>query len=182
MNTAYRQLECEEIRSIGQIDNSDTSSARYVCVSQGDGLGLLFRRDTIDPPETQANWGEKELATRYDLWEKNYRDEGAVFFGAFHGYDLIGMSAVVRLPDGEMGELYPLHVDKSHRRQGIGNALVDRAEAQCATWSCSQLLTYTGFKANAVDFYLSKGFEIVGIQDPRVKTKNFDLTLLKTLI
>ena len=54
-------------------------------------------------------------------------------------------------------------------------------EARCKAWSCRQLLTYTTFKASAVELYLSKGIKIIGIQNPEVKTKNFDLTLLKKL-
>jgi len=181
MNTTYRKLEFHEIRAIGRIDNSETVDARYVCVSQPDGMGLALRRESVAPLETQANWGEDELSGRYDLWEKNCRDEGTVFFGAFRGDDLVGVSAVVRLSDGETGELYALHVDRSYRRQGIGSALLDKAEAQCKAWSCSRLLTYTTFKISAVDLYLSRGFEIIGIQNPKVKTKNFDLTLLKKL-
>ena len=181
-NVTYRHLQYDEIRSIGRIDNADIIEARYVCVSQADGLGLALHREAVNPPANQPNWGKQELATRYSLWEKNYRDEGAIFSGAFYGDDLVGMSAIVRLSDSQTCELYALHIDRTYRRQGIGSTLLDRAKAQGKAWSCNQLLTYTTFKASAVDFYLSKGFEIVGIQNPKVKTKNFDLTLLKRLI
>lgn len=181
MKCTIRQLGSNEIPSIGQIDNSDRVDARYVVSLQPDGMGLSLLRKSLDPPEQEPSWGEKELASRYALWKRNHDEEGAVFYGAFIGDKLVGMSAVVRLPDCRTGELYALHVDKKHRRRGIGSALLAESENQCTIWSCNLLILYTGFKASSLDFYRAKGYDIVGIQNPNMKTKNFDLTMAKKL-
>lgn len=181
MPITLRQLERDEIPLIGQIDNSDCVTARYVVHPQADGLGLCLRREIIDPPQEEPNWGEKELAHRYALWIRNRDEEGAVFLGAFEQGRLVGMVAVARRPGGRTAELYALHVDRSCRHRGIGRALLDETEQQCIRWRCDTLILYTGFKASTLDFYRARGYRVVGIQTPTIRTKNFDLTLAKTL-
>jgi GNAT superfamily N-acetyltransferase len=178
MNFHIRKLEVAEIAGIGRIDNSDVVDARYVCRRQPHGLGLTLQRQEVRPPEQEPTWGQEELRGRFTLWKRNCQ-EGAVFFGAFLRGALVGVSLVTKLADGATGELYSLHVDRQHRRQGVGTALLDAAEAQGKAWCCRRLLVYTGLKASSLDFYRSRGYQVVGIQDPRVKTKNFDLTLVK---
>jgi GNAT superfamily N-acetyltransferase len=181
MSFTVRQLNLDEIPMIGQIDNSDVVNAQYVCALEHDGLGLSLRRASVEPPEQIPKWSERELVGRYALWQRNAREEGAVFHGAFVGDKLVGVSLVARLSDGQSAELYAIHVDRATRRQGIGTALLDRAESQCKAWGCTRLLVYTSFKASSLDFYRARGYCVIGIQDPSVKTKNFDLTLLKKL-
>ena len=181
MNATIRQLEIDAIPTIGQIDNSDVVDARYACRPESDGLGLSLVREEVDPPEEEPNWGEGELAGRYDLWRKNCEEEGAIFFGAFVDDRIVGICAVVKLADSHTAEIYTLQVDRDHRQQGLGTALLARGESQCVAWGCSQLFTYATFKASSLDFYRSKGYRIVGIQYPGVTTKNFDVTLAKQL-
>jgi GNAT superfamily N-acetyltransferase len=181
MNTTIRRLQIDEIPTIGQIDKSDVVDAQYVCRGQPDGLGLFLKCVKVDPPEEEPNWGEIELADRYALWRRNYEEEGAVFIGAFVDNTIVGICAVVKLKDRRTAEIYTLQVDKDHRKQGLGTTLLARAESQCTTWGCLQLFTYTTFKASSLDFYRSKGYRIVGIQDPAVTTKNFAVTVAKQL-
>ncbi|HIJ64996.1 MAG TPA: GNAT family N-acetyltransferase [Candidatus Hydrogenedentes bacterium] len=181
MNFIIRQLALDEIPKIGQIDNSDVVDARYVCIPNTEGLGLSLQRVVVEPPEHEPNWGEEELSCRYALWRRNVEEEGAVFFGAFVGDALAGVSLMTKFPDGQTAELYALHVDRQHRRQGLGAALMERVENQCAAWDCAQLLTYTTLKASSLDFYRSRKFCVIGLQDPSVETKNFEVTLLKKL-
>ena len=142
---------------------------------------MVLQRREVDPPESEPMWGERELETRYALWRQNVEKEGAVIFCAFLGDDLVGISMVTMHRENQTCEVYALHVDRDHRRQGIGTALLLKAEAQCRDWRSSQLLLYTGFKASSLDFYRAQGYRVVGIQDPQVKTKNFDLTMVKEL-
>jgi len=168
MNVTIRQLEIDEIPTIGEIDKSDIVDARYVCRSQPDGLGLLLERKAVNPPEDEPNWG-------------NVEEESAVFFGAFTHDAPVGICAIVKLPDGKTADLYTLQVDAGYRRQGIGAALLAKEESECLIWGCTQLFTYTTFKASSLDFHLAKGYRIVGLQEPSVPTKNFAVTVAKQL-
>lgn len=99
-------------------------------------------------------------------------------FGALEEDRLVGIAMAGPLADGITAELCTLYVHRPCRRHGIGRALMDRAESQCIEWGRSQLLVYTSYDAGAVDFYLSRSYRIVGIQDPCVQTKNFPITML----
>ncbi len=181
MAATIRQLALDEIHAIASIDTSDTIDAVYECAWNAHGMGLTLRRKRVDPPTQEPKWGKTEFEGRCALWRRNVIEEGAVFHGAFLGDRLVGVSLVTRLSDGRTAELYTLHVDRAHRGQGIGKALLDAAESQCRAWGCDQLLTYTGFKASSLDFYRARGYRVVGVQDPSVKTKNFDVTVVKSL-
>ena len=180
MSASIRHLDIDEIPLIGTIDRSEEVEARYACQLNDDGWGISLTKVQCDPPEFEANWGRRELDTRFNLWRRNMEQEGAVFHGAFVGDRLVGVVFVVER-DGATAEIGTLHIDYRHRRKGVGSALVAHSEAQARQWGCKQIFAYTSYKARALEFYRAKGYRIVGIQDPMVATKNFDMTVAKSL-
>ena len=177
-----RKLKPEEIHLVRGIDRSEEIRAEYVCAPAADGLGLRLSRRELDTPRVEANWGDQELASRCALWAENVND-GAAMFGAFRGEELIGFCIVARLDDSRTSELYSIFVDRRSRGQGVGKALLCRAERQSMEWGCEEMVLYTdtGHAAATVEFYLARRYRVVGIQDTAVKSKNFPLTMAKRL-
>jgi ribosomal protein S18 acetylase RimI-like enzyme len=63
--------------------------------------------------------------------------------------------------DGHRGWLYAVAVLQSHRRQGIGAALVREAEARLAAMGCTKInLQVRSSNIAVVNFYQSLGYEV----------------------
>lgn len=74
--------------------------------------------------------------------------------GAIGGFVIAGY-------DGHRGWIYNLAVDKAHRRQRIGQALVVRAEDELRQLGCEKVnLQVRGDNAVVVDFYRQLGFSV----------------------
>lgn len=180
MKYTIRQMQAHEIPLIVGIDRSEELSEEYVCTPVVEGIGLGLVRKAIQPARQIPNWGHRELESQFALYRRNLQ-YGAILLGGFNGEILVGFVLVTVHPDENTGEIYSLFVDRSHRGNGLGSALVKQAEAYCRSRGSPTLILYTGHSAPAVDFYLKRGFRIVGIRDPRFATKGFDLTVAKDL-
>jgi GNAT superfamily N-acetyltransferase len=181
MAVTIRQLDASEIGQTSQLDCSNIVHARYECEQPSGELRLRLRRQPVSPALARPDWGAQERETRYQLWRNNLEHDGCIMHGAFREDRLVGIVLTGRLADGITAEIYTLHVHHPERGGGIGTQLMDKAESQAAKWGCSQVLVYTGYECGAVDFYLRRGYRVVGIQDPCVATKNFPITLLRQL-
>ncbi|MCL5999820.1 MAG: GNAT family N-acetyltransferase [Chloroflexi bacterium] len=173
-------MEAGEIPLIASIDRSDIALAEYTCRLADDGLGLSLVSRPLPTPALIPNWNAQELEFRFELWRRNLA-EGAALFGAFEQERLAGFVLVGRSSNAYTAEVYSLFVDRAYRCLGIGTLLLARAECQCAGWGCDDVILYTGYHAHVVDFYLRRGYRVAAIQDPAVKTKNFPLTLAKSI-
>jgi GNAT superfamily N-acetyltransferase len=78
--------------------------------------------------------------------------------------DVAGMVAVSAGPSfarpGRFAHLSGLVVSPSHRREGIGGALLDAVEERARDWGCDYLeLTSSRSRTAAHDFYPARGFD-----------------------
>jgi GNAT superfamily N-acetyltransferase len=89
------------------------------------------------------------------------------FFVAEDGGQVVGLAVLhVSLSvgyDDPSGKLSGLVVDESHRKRGVGKALVDAVEAEARARGCARLsLTTASRRADAHAFYGRVGFEQTG--------------------
>ena len=171
-----------EIGSIACIDRSEVRSAQYAVEHVEGPPCLRLVRQELQMPTAVANWGESELRSRMQLWRRNLTD-GASFWGAFLGERLVSFALISeRFPD-QTAELYSLFVDAAHRRKGIGSELLARAEQEAVNMGAHTMSLFTALKnAGAIDFFLSTGYQVIGIHDSStVKHKGWELRLAKAL-
>lgn len=180
MAIEIRPMRIDEIPLIAKIDRSEKLREMYVCTPVEDSLGLRLIRRMINPPRHVPNWSKTELASRFALWRQNMED-GAALIGGFEADAIIGFVLVTVHATQDRGEIYSLFVDRHHRGCGLGTALLAAAERYCRTHNAATLMLHTGHSAPALDFYLKRGFRIVGLRDSRFATRGFDVTLAKEL-
>lgn len=93
---------------------------------------------------------------RRSIANKVAMDDG-LFFVATDGGTLIG--TVMAGYDGHRGWLYSLAVAPTHRRRGVGTALLKHAEAALAARGCLKLnLQVLASSADAPAFYAAHGY------------------------
>ena len=119
----------------------------------------------VFPPS--ANIPKRDIAIKLTV-------QPELFLVAVDGEELIG-TAMVGF-DGHRGWLNYLAVKPSHRRRGIGSALVQQAEADLSALGCPKLnLQVRADNDAVVAFYRRHGFEI----EPRISMgKRLDTSCL----
>jgi len=119
---------------------------------------------------------EEHRATTVEQTASRFRDMPADSFnlGAFDGEDLIGIATFIRdtnLKERHKGRIYGVYVAPSHRRKGIGRALIadvlQRAKED-PTLEQILLAVATGQTA-ARQLYLSFGFQVYGTEPGALK-------------
>jgi len=154
MELQIRKLAKEEIDDIPSLDVSSTDPVYNVAPD-----GSLTRREgeTCEHPR----WGEKETATRLNLWHRNI-DEGATFLGAFDGCVFMGFCLLSAEAVDDAPEVYSIFVDRAHRGKGVGSALLSAAEQLCRERGAAGMRVTTGpDRGGAIQFYSNKGFEVI---------------------
>jgi ribosomal protein S18 acetylase RimI-like enzyme len=118
--------------------------------SHFDSVALLWREAfPNDPP-----WNVAELAIPAKL-----KIQPDLFLVATDERSVVG--SIMAGYDGHRGWLYAVAVLQSHRRQGIGAALVREAEVRLAAMGCSKInLQVRSSNIAVVDFYRSLGYEV----------------------
>lgn len=119
-----------------------------------DGVDALWREAFPDltPRNTAAVSIPNKLAVQPELFLVA-RDGGVVVGTAMAGYD------------GHRGWLYQIAVRSSHRRSGVGSALIREAEARLAALGCLKInLQVLPENAAVTRFYESLGYAV----EPRI--------------
>jgi len=118
--------------------------------SHFDSVRLLWRGAFPDDPP----WNAAELAIPAKL-----KIQPDLFLVATDRSSVVG--AIMAGYDGHRGWLYALAVLQSHRRQGIGTALVREAETRLSAMGCTKInLQVRSSNSAVVSFYRSLGYEI----------------------
>ena len=159
-STEYRVLSREEIRSLIQIDRTETiENIHYV----RDGK-LTLEKEHWDVED----WGAEEKQHRIIRLQKLY-DDGYTLFGAFDGQTLAGMSlsdpnplpsAVGRFNFGG------LWVSQKYRGRGVGRTLAQLIINKARESGAETVYVSATPSENTVRFYMSLGFQLAELIDP----------------
>ena len=161
MTIDVRQLTLDELPLIGDLDTS-ASEQVYDLAEPDAGSGLVLKKRTHQPPGKGARWGANEIASRMELWRRNY-GEGCTFWGALSDGRLVGFLLLSGEEVNGALEIFSLCVDREFRGRGAGTQLVSAAEKHCASSGVKSLYVTTTLNGTAIDFYLKSGFRLAGL-------------------
>jgi len=147
----YRSLSREEIKKLSQIDRTEDIGDIYY-LRDGD-LVLEAEHHAV------SDWSISEKQRRIKGLQKIF-DEGATFFGAFDGDNLVGMSVLdhnpVRSGDQRLN-LAGLWVSHKHRGKGVGKELFLLALKEARNKNAKALYVSATPSKNTVHFYMNLG-------------------------
>jgi len=107
-------------------------------------------------------------------------DERGTALGAFDGEVLAGL-AVIRFEIADAtAQLFALYVDRSHRRHGVGSALLDAMQQLTLERGQNTLYASAVPNASAIEFYLARGFTFAPNSDLPMQQPQ-DVRMVKTL-
>lgn len=160
VNVAYRQLTRAEIDKLHHIDRTETIEGVYK-VREGE---LVLEPEHWEVPD----WGAQEKQRRVAILQALH-DQGAMFWGAFDGATLVGMSVLNPTPlssgEGRL-ELAGLWVSQAYRKRGIGRALVRRVQEAARRRGARSLYVSATPSESTIRFYQSVGFTLAAKVDP----------------
>lgn len=127
-----------------------------------DDLPGVLRVQHRDPGLGPGDVSERERAT----WDRMLATDGLTVYLATEGDDVVGTVTLLVMPNLGYGcrpsaFVEAMVVAESHRRRGVGRALVERLLAEAAAAGCHkvQLLTHKRHASDgAHDFYRALGF------------------------
>lgn len=155
-----RRLERHEIERIWSIDRSEVHHHIY----RLEGGDLVRVPGYFD----LRGWPPEQVATDTPMLYACF-DRGGAFVGMFDDDQLVGVALVDTIPLGAAGDevqLKYLYVSRSHRRQGIGEALFREARALARAGGAQALYISATPTENTVDFYRRRGAEVTTTPDP----------------
>ena len=179
MTIDIRQLTLGELPLIADLDTS-SSTQIYDLLQPGTGAGLILEKRSDQPVIETASWGANEIASRMELWRKNYA-EGCKFWGAFCDRRLIGFLLLSSEKVNGVLEIYSIFVDRKSRDKGVGTRLVAAAEKCCEGAGVKGLYVSTTLDGTATDFYLKNGFRLVGLHSRCYRHQWGQATFIKEL-
>ena len=147
----YRILNRDQIQFLKQIDRREIIQGLYY---RRNGR-LILEEKQIQVPE----WREDDKTQRVNGLQHIY-DQGATFFGAFYGEELVGMSVLNHNPLSSSSHklnLEGLWVSNQYRGLGIGKALFRRAQQEAESRGAKFMYVSATPSQNTVDFYLGLG-------------------------
>ena len=174
-----RELTIAELPLIADIDTS-SSEEIYDLVETQTGSGLLLKKQTNQPPVEGTTWGANGIASRMELWRKNYAD-GCKFWGAFSDSRLVGFLLLSAEDVNGALEIFSIFVDRKFRGQSIGARLVSAAEKHCADLGIRGIYVSTTLDGTAIDFYLKLGFQVAGLHSRCYRHKWGQATFIKEI-
>ena len=90
------------------------------------------------------------------------QNDSALFYGAFHDVELIGILWAYKLTDSVF-HLSHLVIDEKFRNQGVGRELLKMLEANLPSGNIIELWT-TASNISAIKFYKRMGFEVARLK------------------
>jgi len=146
-----------EIRALAE---HDLAGAVAIDVSEGGSTVYAMVAGSLEAHDEQwerKRWDDVRWAEMIETRSKTLQPD--VWFGALVGELMVGLASLRYCLVDTTAQLTTLHVDRSHRRQGVASrlltAVVDAAEASGAT----DLYVSSVPSESAVGFYLRHGFE-----------------------
>lgn len=153
--TTLRPMTASELVRISEIDRSEHITQQYASGDQG----LSLVEVDIEAPRW-GEAGEHPVQHYVDQWGA-WLEEGGVLIGAFDSDRLVGMAVYGRSFPSEPAVFVSLYVSRSHRRHGIGAALSDEVVRLARMDGAERLYVSATPTRGTVDFYRSKGFEVL---------------------
>lgn len=150
-----RELAQSELERVWSIDRAEVVENVYHHV--GGGLVLVPEHHDV------AGWpvGEPE---HYGPILRDCLDHGGACYGAFEGETLVGAAVLesrfIGLEKDQL-QLKFLHVSRSERRGGLGVLLFEQAVGRARELGARWLYISATSSENTVDFYLSRGCQLV---------------------
>jgi len=179
MTIDIRQLTLDELPLIAGLDTS-SSEAIYDLVQPSTGAGLILEKRTDQPALERAAWGASEIASRMELWRRNYA-EGCKFWGAFSDGGLVGFLLLSGERVNGVLEILSIFVDRKFRKKGVGTRLVSAAEEYCEEKGIKQVYVSTTLDGTAIDFYLKGGFRLVELHSRCYRHQRGQAAFIKEL-
>jgi GNAT superfamily N-acetyltransferase len=163
----YRIAPPSEIQRIGEIDRTETITAKYRCRLAADGLSIAVDEEILDPPKVYPNWDDKGVERRAARWKCEVEEGGALWFaendGVVKGFAVLG-------PDkgNRSAEIVALFIDNDQRGKGIGTRLVELLEAEALNRRLTRTFVQSNDMVPSVKFYQSMGYTIAALMDPTI--------------
>ncbi len=174
-----RQLTLDELPLIADLDTS-SSEQIYDIVQPNTGAALILKKRTDQPAVEGATWGTNEIASRMELWRKNYA-EGCKFWGAFCDGRLVGFLLLSGEKVNGALEIFSIFVDRKFRGKGLGTRLVSAAEKHCGDSGIKWIYVSTTLDGTAIDFYLKSGFRVAGLHSRCYRQQWGQATFIKEI-
>ncbi|UCC33379.1 MAG: GNAT family N-acetyltransferase [Candidatus Bathyarchaeota archaeon] len=155
-------LRREEIEKVRGIDRSEIVKQIYY---YKDGK-LTLEDEFYDVTGWTPSELERNIRHLYDI-----HDRDGTLFGAFEGDKLIGISALESRFIGrkrDQLQLYFHHIDKHHRRKGIGRELFSKAMEKARELGARKLYVSATPSRNTVDFYMHMGCRLASELSPEL--------------
>jgi GNAT superfamily N-acetyltransferase len=146
------------------IRNLEPSDAEPWAVTRWEALTRHPLAFGATPPETLPQLADSVRA-------RLASPEQSVIFGAFDGFELVGIVGVVRetgKKERHKSRIWGMYVTESHRRSGLGALLLNAAIQQARSWEGVRLVTLSVTDAadGARNLYERHGFQAWG-REPR---------------
>lgn len=166
---ADRRREVIELRGPVQVDAALLEALAADIVSDwvfechrtddGHGIGLrLARKDLQEPHTKRYEWQPHQLL----FYESVLKHESSLL--ATDGDLPVGIALAEPTVWNNSLVVWEFHVRPDRRRQGIGTLMMDELEHKAARLGLAELMVETqADNGTAIDFYLSRGFTIQGI-------------------
>ena len=149
-----REFGRHEIRDVWSIDRAEVIDRVYY----REGKELVLKPEHHDLTGWPPGEPERDGPILLDCF-----DRGGTFYGAFDIDTLVGAAVLESRfigPDKDQLQLKFLHVDRRHRRSGLGCALFNKAVARARELGAHRLYISATPSENTVNYYLRRGCRV----------------------
>ena len=167
-----RPLSDTDLDRLAEIDVSESGSVVYA----------LVHGELRSEPEVwqRPRWDAAAWRRKYEEWQRTLKMD--LLLGAFDGERLVGMASLRYALTETMAQLTTLHVDRTHRQQGVAKALVQEVIRLVKEAGAASLYVSATPSASALGFYRSQGFELVDEPHPQLfELEPEDIHMVKNL-
>jgi GNAT superfamily N-acetyltransferase len=175
---SIRRMTIDEIDRVREIDRCEHVTQAYTLEK---GMLELRQVDWRIPPWSADDSSDHSVQAKIAAWGP-ILESGGTMLGAFDGDRLAGF-AIYR-PDLTEGtaQLAVLHVTCSHRRQGVGSALVNETVCLARADGAARLYVSATPSKPTVGFYMSRGFRPTHQPNPELyELEPEDIHMIKDL-
>jgi GNAT superfamily N-acetyltransferase len=166
-----RQIGRDDLERLRDLDMSEDGHAVW------EQCGGELRR--VPQEWHRPHWDDAECARRMDT-VRGRLDAGDIALGAFDADRLIGLAVLQPELEPQLACLRALWISASHRRRGVGRALVGRVDALAREAGSRRIYVSSTPSESAVAFYRSQGFEpTVDVNQEMVDLEPDDIHMIK---